>query len=74
MKRHTNVGSIDRVVRIALGIALIAAAATGTITGVALSIGLLVAAIAVVTGVVGFCPLYYVLGISTSRNRFAVKR
>ena len=74
MKLHTNVGSIDRVVRIALGIALVAAAATGTLTGLALTIGLVVAVIAVVTGAIGFCPLYYLLGISTARNRFAFKR
>lgn len=74
MKLHTNVGSIDRVVRIALGLALVAAATTGTLAGVALTIGLIVAVIAIATGAVGFCPLYYMLGISTAGNRFAFKR
>lgn len=74
MKLHTNVGSIDRVVRIALGLALVAAATTGTLPGVALTIGLIVAVIAIATGAVGFCPLYYMLGISTAGNRFAFKR
>ena len=74
MKLHTNVGSIDRVVRIALGLALVAAAPTGTLPGVALTIGLIVAVIAIATGAVGFCPLYYMLGISTAGNRFAFKR
>lgn len=74
MKLHTNVGSIDRVVRIALGLGLVAAATTGTLAGVALTIGLIVAVIAIATGAVGFCPLYYMLGISTAGNRFAFKR
>lgn len=74
MKLHTNVGSIDRVVRIALGLGLVAAATTGTLAGVALTIGLIVAVIAIATGAVGFCPLYYLVGISTAGNRFAFKR
>ena len=74
MKLHINVGSIDRVVRIMLGTTLIAVAAAGSLSGLALTIGLAVAAIALVTGIVGFCPLYFVLGISTSGNRFAFRR
>ena len=34
----------------------------------------LVGAIALLTGAIGFCPLYFVLGISTAGNRFAMIR
>ena len=58
MKRNEH--TIDRIVRVVLGVVLfIAAFATSSwILGV---VGL----IALVTGLVGFCPLYAVFGFST---------
>lgn len=56
----TNVGTIDRVIRIAAGLGLIALAATGTI-GVWGYIGI----IPVLTGFFRVCPAYSLLGIST---------
>lgn len=56
----SNVGSIDRILRIVLGLALIALTLTGTI-GVWGWIGV----VPVVTAVAGFCPLYAVLGLRT---------
>jgi hypothetical protein len=59
-----NVGSIDRIVRIVLGLALVAigflvlGSAAGTIVGV---IGL----IFLLTGLVGWCPLYHLFKFST---------
>jgi len=58
-----NVGSIDRVVRIGAGLALIAAAATGTI-GVWGWIGV----VPLATGLFRFCPAYLPFGISTCRR------
>lgn len=55
-----NVGTIDRVLRIIVGLALIAAAATGTI-GVWGWIGV----VPVLTALVGFCPAYTLLGLSS---------
>ena len=55
-----NVGGIDRIVRIVVGIALIAAAATGTI-GVWGYIGV----VALGTGLMGWCPPYAILGFNT---------
>lgn len=55
-----NVGGIDRILRIVVGLVLIALAATGTI-GVWGWIGV----VPLATGVVGFCALYPLLGIST---------
>ena len=56
----TNVGGIDRVLRIIVGLALIALAATGTV-GVWGWIGV----VPLLTGLVRWCPLYPLLGISS---------
>jgi hypothetical protein len=56
----SNEGSIDRGLRVAAGLALVALAATGSI-GVWGWIGL----VPLATGLVGWCPLYSVLGINT---------
>jgi hypothetical protein len=55
-----NVGTIDRVLRILVGLALIALAATHTI-GAWGYVGL----IPLATGLFRFCPLYTLLGIRT---------
>lgn len=57
-----NVGKIDRLFRIALGLGLIAASVLGAI-GAWGWIGLLPLA----TGIFGFCPAYWPLGLSTCR-------
>jgi hypothetical protein len=56
----TNVGGIDRILRIVIGLVLIALAATGTV-GVWGWIGV----VPLATAALGFCPLYTVLGINT---------
>lgn len=58
-----NVGTIDRVLRIVVGLVLIALALTGTI-GVWGWIGVLPLA----TGVFRFCPAYPLLGINTCKT------
>jgi Protein of unknown function (DUF2892) len=55
-----NVGGIDRALRITIGLALIAAAATGTV-GLWGYIGVL----PLLTGLVGWCPPYSMLGFNT---------
>jgi hypothetical protein len=56
----SNVGGIDRILRIVLGLALIALTLTGTI-GAWGWIGL----VPLATAAFGFCPLYTVLGMNT---------
>jgi hypothetical protein len=56
----TNVGGIDRVLRIVIGLALITLTLTGAI-GVWGWIGL----VPLATAALGFCPLYTVLGFSS---------
>lgn len=61
----TNESTTDRVIRFVVGAALLATGvlAIDGIGGVALGV---VGAILVFTGLVGFCPIYRVLGIRSS--------
>lgn len=54
-----NEGSIDRGLRVALGLALLAA---GLIFSTPWA---LIGIIPLVTGIVGFCPLYRLVGLNT---------
>jgi len=65
MKFEINEAPIDRIIRIVAGIALAAVAIGGAVTTPLLYGVLVVAAILVVTGIVGFCPLYALLRVST---------
>ena len=60
---NRNIGTIDRVLRIIVGIALIALAATGTI-GLWGYIGV----VPLATGLLGWCPAYSLLGIKTCKT------
>lgn len=55
-----NVGGMDRIARIVAGLVLIALAATGTV-GAWGWIGV----VPLLTGAVGFCPLYPLIGMNT---------
>lgn len=55
-----NVGGIDRILRIVIGLALIAAAATGTV-GLWGYLGL----VPLATGLMGWCPPYAMFGFNT---------
>ena len=57
-----NVGNIDKVIRIIAGVALGILAYMGTLGVWAWVVG----AILLVTGIVGFCPAYKLLGMSTT--------
>ena len=61
-------GMIDRVVRVMLALAVGVLYFTGTISGaVAIILGVL-AIIFLLTGIVGFCPLYWPFKFSTLRQ------
>ncbi len=57
---QANVGTIDRVLRIVVGLVLIGLAATGRV-GVWGWIGVL----PLLTGIVSVCPAYSILGVKT---------
>ena len=64
---RTNESTADRVVRLAVAVAATVLAfvvGAGSVVGIVLFV---VAAIMLVTAAVGFCPLYRIFGISTSK-------
>jgi hypothetical protein len=60
-----NVGMIDRVVRIILGIILLAVFALNMVAAPWSYLVALIGLIALITGAIGTCPLYSVIGFST---------
>lgn len=58
-----NVGGLDRALRILVGLALVVAAAKGAV-GLWAYVGL----VPLVTGLMGWCPLYAVFGLKTCRT------
>jgi hypothetical protein len=60
-----NVGGIDRILRILVGLALVAWAVLGG------PVWAWIGVIPLGTGVVGFCPIYPLLGMSTCPTRKA---
>lgn len=63
----TNEGSIDRILRIIVGLALIALA-LGFIPGVKPSVWGWIGVVPLATGLIGWCPAYTIFGISTCRR------
>lgn len=64
-----NVGTIDKVVRIAAAILIGVLYATNTISGIAAILLVIVAVVLLITSFIGFCPLYRALGINTCRKK-----
>lgn len=62
-----NESGIDRIIRVVLGIVLIALYWSGMVAGGLEVVFLILGIIALVTGIVGFCPLYALLKIRTKR-------
>ena len=60
-----NVGGVERPIRIVVGIALLGIGAFAGLPSVGTGIALVVGTIALVTGAIGFCPVWTLLGINT---------
>lgn len=60
-----NVGTIDRIVRIIVGIAFLAGFFLNMVASPLSYLVALVGIIALVTGAIGSCPAYSLMGIST---------
>jgi Protein of unknown function (DUF2892) len=60
-----NMGNTDRGIRIAVAAIIGLLYYNGTISGTLGIVGLVLAAVFVLTSVVSFCPLYSIIGIST---------
>jgi len=60
-----NLHIIERIIRIIIGVVIAIFYFNGLITGLAATILGLIAIVAIVTGLIGYCPIYHLLGIST---------
>lgn len=68
----TNEGTVDRVIRVALGIGLLSLLAVGPIPGWGLA-GL-VGVLPLLTGTTGYCPTYTLFGMDTRARAVAPGR
>ncbi len=62
-----NESGIDRIIRAVVGIVLIALAASSAVTGALGIVFWVVGAVLLLTGIVGFCPLFALLRIRTKQ-------
>lgn len=64
----SNMSGLDRIIRFILGIVLFVLYFTGTLSGTLGIVLLVVAALLLITGVLGFCPVYALLKIRTNKG------
>jgi hypothetical protein len=64
-----NVGMIDRIIRMLIGIAFLAGFALNMIASPLSYLVALIGLIALVTGALGTCPAYSLMGISTLKKK-----
>ncbi|MBL7684126.1 MAG: DUF2892 domain-containing protein [Flavipsychrobacter sp.] len=60
-----NVGSADKIIRILLAIVFMTLFMTDTVTGTPGLVLVTLAVVFVLTSLVGFCPIYRIIGVST---------
>ncbi len=60
-----NVGGVERPIRIVVGIIALGIGAFAGLPPVGTGVALVVGTIALVTGAIGFCPLWTLFGINT---------
>lgn len=63
-----NMGTADKVLRILAAFVIIGLYFTNVISGTLAIVLLVIAGVFILTSFVGFCPLYYPLGISTRKK------
>lgn len=63
-----NVGALDRLIRLAAGGILILLYASNGVLGAWSVVWLIIALILIIAGILGFCPVYSLLGINTCTN------
>lgn len=61
----TNVGTADRMIRLVLGVVLVVLFFSETVTGTSGFVLMTAGIVFVVTSIVGFCPLYSLVGFNT---------
>jgi uncharacterized membrane protein len=68
MEFKKNMGTLDRIIRLLIVAVIVVLYFTGNISGLAAIILGILAVVFVVTSLVGFCPLYVPLGLSTRKK------
>ena len=66
-------GSVDRIVRVTIAFVIIGLYVSGAISGTLSIMLIALSGIFVITSLVGVCPLYLPLGITTLRKKLAGK-
>jgi UPF0716 family protein affecting phage T7 exclusion len=65
----TNMGNSDRLIRLMVMVVIVVFYWLGYLSGVWATVLLIVAGIFFLTSLVGYCPLYSLLGIQTNRKK-----
>ena len=63
-----NIGTIDRVIRILVAIAVAVLYFTGVISGTSGIVLLILGGIFLITAIISFCPLYYPFNLRTIKK------
>ena len=61
-----NAGTVDRIVRVVIGITLLYAVATGMVQGIVMYVAGILGLIMLVTAALAYCPLYTIIKINTA--------
>lgn len=64
----SNIGKLDKIVRILAAVTIAVLYITHQISGLAAIVLLLLAGVLILTSIIGFCPLYFPLGLSTKEK------
>jgi len=68
-----NIGSTDKAIRLIVALLFVILYLTGTISGTLGVILMILAATFALTSFISFCPIYFLLGLSTNNKAVAVK-
>ncbi|MES2140891.1 MAG: DUF2892 domain-containing protein [Bacteroidota bacterium] len=63
-----NLGVLDKVIRVTISVSVLVLFFTGIISGNSVVIGLIFAAILLVTSYMSYCPIYGVCGLNTKKK------
>jgi len=67
MKTYRNLGHHERIIRIAMGLTLLALSGFAILPGWMDLVLMVVGLIALLTGVIGYCPAWHAMGINTCK-------
>ncbi|HEX7555331.1 MAG TPA: DUF2892 domain-containing protein [Leptolinea sp.] len=63
-----NESSVDRIIRVVAGLALLALGFSGMVTGTLGTVFKILGFVPLLTGLIGFCPIYSLLKFQTNRK------